>query len=83
MDALLQAAVEKPTSMKDQMSELDPLELRCLTLAARGRTRQDMVRETDIPLDRIDRALTDAMRKLQAGNLAEAVFRAARLDLIS
>lgn len=83
MDALLQAAVEKPTSMKDQMSELDPLELRCLTLAARGRTRQDMMRETDIPLDRIDRALTDAMRKLQAGNLAEAVFRAARLDLIS
>ncbi|NRQ18697.1 hypothetical protein BHMPCIPO_05962 [Ensifer sesbaniae] len=83
MDALLQAAVEKPTSMKDQMSELDPLELRCLTLAARGRTRQDMMRETDIPLDRIDRALTDAMRKLQASNLAEAVFRAARLDLIS
>ncbi len=83
MDALLQAAVEKPTSMKDQMKELDPLELRCLTLAARGRTRQDMMRETDIPLDRIDRALEDAMRKLQAGNLAEAVFRAARLDLIS
>ncbi|KSV70943.1 DNA-binding CsgD family transcriptional regulator [Ensifer sp. KUDG1] len=83
MDALLQAAVEKPTSMKDQMKELEPLELRCLTLAARGRTRQDMMRETDIPLDRIDRALEDAMRKLQAGNLAEAVFRAARLDLIS
>lgn len=83
MDALLQAAVEKPTSMKDQMKVLEPLELRCLTLAARGRTRQDMMRETDIPLDRIDRALEDAMRKLQAGNLAEAVFRAARLDLIS
>ncbi|KQU95457.1 transcriptional regulator [Ensifer sp. ENS11] len=69
--------------MKDQMIELDPLELRCLTLAARGRTRQDMMRETDIPLDRIDRALQDAMRKLQAGNLAEAIFRAARLDIIS
>ncbi len=83
MDALLQAAVEKPTSMKDQMNELEPLELRCLTLAARGRTRQDMMRETDIPLDRIDRALQDAMRKMQAGNLAEAIFRAARLDIIS
>lgn len=69
--------------MKDQTPELDPLELRCLTLAARGRTRQDMMRETDIPLDRIDQALEGAMRKLQAGNLAEAVFRAARLGLIS
>ncbi|NRP22804.1 hypothetical protein LPJGGPFB_06065 [Ensifer adhaerens] len=48
-----------------------------------GRTRQDMMRETDIPLDRIDRALQDAMRKLHAGNLAEAIFRAARLDIIS
>ena len=36
-------------SMKDKMlQELDPLELRCLSLAARGRTRDDISRETDI-----------------------------------
>ncbi|WEX76959.1 transcriptional regulator [Sinorhizobium numidicum] len=69
--------------MSERINELDPLELRCLTLAAHGRTREDMTRETDIPMARIDGALEDAMRKLQASNLAEAVFRAARLDLIS
>lgn len=66
----------------DKMNQLDPLELRCLTLAACGRTRQDMVRETDIPMERINSALDEAMRKLQASNLAEAIFRAARLDLL-
>jgi DNA-binding CsgD family transcriptional regulator len=71
-------------SMKDKMlQELDALELRCLTLAARGRTREDIVRETDISQDRIDEAFDSAMRKLQAGNVAEAVFRAARMKLIS
>ncbi|WEZ82584.1 transcriptional regulator [Rhizobium sp. 32-5/1] len=71
-------------SMKDKMlHELDPLELRCLSLAARGRTREDITRETDIPHDRIDAAFTQAMAKLQADNVAEAIFRAARMDLIS
>ncbi|MCV9966410.1 LuxR C-terminal-related transcriptional regulator [Pararhizobium sp. BT-229] len=71
-------------SMKDKMlQELDALELRCLTLAARGRTREDIIRETDISQDRIDEAFDNAMRKLQAGNVAEAVFRAARMKLIS
>ena len=69
--------------MPDQIDQLAPLELRCLALAARGRTRQDMMRDTDIPMERIERALEGAMRKLKANNLAEAIFRAARLDLIS
>ncbi|PDT82868.1 transcriptional regulator [Sinorhizobium sp. BJ1] len=70
-------------SMTDRIDQLGPLELRCLTLAARGRTRLEMMRETDIPMERIDQALEEAMRKLQANSVAEAVFRAARLDLIS
>lgn len=71
-------------SMKDKMlQELDPLELRCLSLAARGRTREDITRETDICHERIEQAFASAMDKLQAGNVAEAVFRAARMDLIS
>lgn len=70
--------------MKDKMlQELDPLELRCLSLAARGRSREDITRETDISHDRIDEAFNTAMQKLQAGNVAEAIFRAARMDLIS
>ncbi|MDK1388384.1 transcriptional regulator [Sinorhizobium sp. 8-89] len=69
--------------MAEKMNQLDALELRCLALAARGRSRQEMVCETDIPMERINRALDGAMRKLQAGNLAEAIFRAARLHLIS
>ncbi|KQY11246.1 LuxR C-terminal-related transcriptional regulator [Rhizobium sp. Root482] len=70
--------------MKDKMlQELDPLELRCLSLAARGRSREDITRETDISHERIDEAFNTAMRKLQAGNVAEAIFRAARMDLIS
>ncbi|AUX77808.1 MULTISPECIES: hypothetical protein [Sinorhizobium] len=69
--------------MTDRIDQLGVLELRCLSLAARGRTRLEMMRETDIPVERIDRALEEAMRKLNANNLAEAVIRAARLDLIS
>ncbi|OAP37856.1 hypothetical protein AU381_13900 [Sinorhizobium glycinis] len=69
--------------MKDRIDQLGPLELRCLSLAARGRTRLDIMRETDIPMERIDQALEEAMRKLKANNLAEAIIRAARLDLIS
>lgn len=69
--------------MTDRIDQLGPLELRCLCLAARGRTRLEMVRETDIPMERIDQALETAIRKLKASNLAEAVFRAARLDLLS
>jgi len=70
--------------MRDKMlQELDPLELRCLSLAARGRSREDITRETDISHDRIDEAFNTAMQKLQAGNVAEAIFRAARMDLIS
>lgn len=35
--------------MKDELRpELNPFELRCLSLAARGRTREDITRETDI-----------------------------------
>ncbi|WP_156383222.1 LuxR C-terminal-related transcriptional regulator [Pararhizobium sp.] len=71
-------------SMKDKMlQELDPLELRCLSLAARGRTRDDISRETDICRKKIEQAFASAMEKLQAGNVAEAIFRAARMDLIS
>ncbi|APG92437.1 transcriptional regulator [Sinorhizobium americanum] len=70
-------------SMTDRIDRLGALELRCLSLAARGRTRLEMMRETDIPVERIDRALEEAMRKLNANNLAEAVIRAARLELIS
>lgn len=70
--------------MKDELRpDLDALELRCLTLAASGRTREDITRETDIAHDRVDEAFHSAMRKLQADNLAEAIFRAARMDLIS
>lgn len=71
-------------SMKDTLlHELDPLELRCLALAARGRTREDITLETDISHDRVDEAFASAMLKLQADNVAEAIFRAARMDLIS
>ncbi|MCZ4091549.1 transcriptional regulator [Sinorhizobium psoraleae] len=68
--------------MAEKMNQLD-LKLRCLALAACGRSRQDMVYETDIPMERINKALHGAMRKLQADNLAEAIFRAAGLELIS
>ena len=71
-------------SMRDKMlQELDPLDLRCLSLAARGRTREDITRETDISHDRVDEAFDKAMEKLQASNVAEAIFRAARMKLIS
>jgi hypothetical protein len=33
--------------------------------------------------DRIDDAFAAAMEKLQAGNVAEAIFRAVRMNLIS
>jgi len=73
-----------PEIMKDKMlPELNPLELRCLSLAARGRTREDITRETDIAHDRIEEAFNTAMEKLRAGNVAEAIFRAARMNLIS
>ena len=65
------------------LHELDPLELRCLSLAARGRTPEDITRETDISQERVEEAFNTSMRKLQAGNVAEAIFRAARMDLIS
>lgn len=69
---------------KDELRpELNPLELRCLSLAARGRTREDITRKADIARDRIDDAFATAMEKLQAGNVAEAVFRAVRMNLIS
>lgn len=74
---------EPDMSMKDKMQELDPLELRCLSLAARGRTRDAITRETDISHERIDAAFNSAMEKLQASNIAEAIFRAARMKLIS
>ncbi|WP_075291312.1 LuxR C-terminal-related transcriptional regulator [Pararhizobium arenae] len=70
--------------MKDELLHpLDALELRCLSLAASGRTREDITRETDISHERVDEAFQSAMRKLQADNVAEAIFRAARMDLIS
>jgi DNA-binding CsgD family transcriptional regulator len=75
--------MEQARSMPDKIDHLAPLELRCLALAAHGQTREDMMRETDIPMERIDRSLEEAMRKLRAKNLAEAIFRAARLELIS
>jgi len=70
--------------MKDELRpELNPLELRCLSLAARGRTREDITRETDIARHRIDDAFAAAMEKLQAGNVADAIFRVVRMNLIS
>lgn len=70
--------------MKDELRpELNPFELRCLSLAARGRTREDITRETDIARHRIDDAFAAAMEKLQAGNVADAIFRAVRMNLIS
>lgn len=70
-------------SMTDRMTEhLEPLELRCLALAAHGRTINDIVRETDIPRDRVEAAFAAAMHKLNANNPAEAIFRAARMQLI-
>lgn len=69
--------------MTGKYEPLTPLEARCLALAAHGRTQLDMMRETDIPMERIGRALDDAMRKLGARNLAEAICRAARKGLIS
>ncbi|MBW9065251.1 transcriptional regulator [Rhizobium herbae] len=70
--------------MKDELRpELDALELRCLSLAARARTREDITREADIARDRIDDAFATATKKLQAGNVAEAIFRAVRMKLIS
>ena len=62
--------------------ELDPLEVRCLALAARGLSSENITRETDIPADRVESALKSAMEKLRTQNLAGAIFRAARLELI-
>lgn len=62
--------------------ELDPLEVRCLALAARGLSSENITRETDIPVDRVESALNSAMEKLRSHNLAAAIFRAARLELI-
>ncbi len=62
--------------------DLTALETRCLLLAACGRSRTDIVMETDLPQDRVDMAFEQAMEKLQAKNLAEAIFRAARMKLI-
>ncbi|MEK1927399.1 MAG: hypothetical protein AAAB11_18480 [Rhizobium giardinii] len=39
--------------------------------------------QSGTPRDRIDDAFATAMEKLQAGNVAEAVFRAVRMNLIS
>ncbi|MDO9415135.1 transcriptional regulator [Pararhizobium sp.] len=62
--------------------ELDPLEIRCLAMAARGLSRSEIICQTDVPHDRIEAAFVQAMEKLQAQNLAEAIFRAARMNLI-
>lgn len=62
--------------------ELSPIELRCLALAAEGRTPGQIVLETDLPLPRVAEALTSAMEKLETRNITGAVSRAALLKLI-
>lgn len=61
---------------------LSPIELRCLRLAAEGRTPRDIVLSTDLPLDQVTQALARAMEKLDARNVTGAISRAARLKLI-
>lgn len=62
--------------------DLSAIELRCLALAAEGRTPGQIVLETDLPLPRVAEALSGAMEKLEARNITGAVSRAALLRLI-
>jgi DNA-binding CsgD family transcriptional regulator len=62
--------------------ELSAIELRCLALAAEGKTPELIVLETDLPLPRVAEALTAAMEKLDARNITGAISRAALLNLI-
>ena len=62
--------------------DLSAIEVRCLALAAEGRTPGQIVLETDLPLPRVAEALSSAMAKLEARNITGAVSRAALLNLI-
>lgn len=62
--------------------ELSAIELRCLALAAEGRTPGQIVLETDLPLPRVAEALSAAVDKLDARNITGAISRAALLNLI-
>ncbi|WP_246723539.1 transcriptional regulator [Rhizobium sp. ARZ01] len=63
-------------------TDLSAIELRCLALAAEGRTPEQIVLETDLPLPRVAEALTAATEKLDARNITCAISRAALLKLI-
>lgn len=62
--------------------ELSAIELRCLALCSEGKTPEQIVLETDVPLSRVVEALTTAMAKLDARNMTGAISRAALLNLI-
>lgn len=68
--------------LRQATPELSAVELRCLALCAEGKTTEQIVLETDLPLSRIAAALTSAIEKLDARNITGAVSRAARLHLI-
>lgn len=67
---------------RQEAPALSAIELRCLALAAEGRTPGQIVLETDLPLARVAEALSAAVDKLDARNITGAVSRAALLDLI-
>ncbi|NVP55638.1 transcriptional regulator [Mycoplana rhizolycopersici] len=62
--------------------DLSPIELRCLSLAAEGKTADQIVIETDLPLVRVSCALMQAIEKLGTRNITAAISRAALLRLI-
>lgn len=57
-------------------------ERRCLALAAIGRTPAEIARDTDLSVERVVKTLRTATDRLGARNLAGAISRAVRLDLI-
>ncbi|MDX3929129.1 MAG: transcriptional regulator [Shinella sp.] len=62
--------------------ELSAMELRCLALAAEGKTPGDIVLATDLPMAQVTNALSSAVERLGARNITGAISRAARLKLI-
>lgn len=61
--------------MKDELHpDLDALELRCLTLAASGRTREGITRETDITQERVDEAFIPPCANCRPTTLPKRFF---------
>lgn len=76
------ALIAGSMTVPDDTPALTDIEKRCLELAAHGRSPAEIVRETDIAIERVTEALRSATDKLGARNVTGAVTRALRLNLI-